>query len=63
MIEVHREEHQAVAEALASGDLTLHEQLLAKLRARYDEAVAFGITNNCEQTLKAAKRYQAISGY
>jgi hypothetical protein len=34
--------------------------LLAKLRERYDEAVAFGIS---EQAVKAAKRHRAVSGY
>jgi transposase len=104
VIEILREAHQAVEEALARGDPALEEQLLAKLRERYDEAVAFGVThnrhrdwhdgnhpgyslgcwlrdykeqvwlfttqlhvewtNNCsEQTVKAAKRHQAVSGY
>ena len=40
------EAHQAVAEALARGDAVLDAELLAKLRERYDEAVAFGITYN-----------------
>ena len=46
VIEVLREAHQAVAEALARGDPALDAELLAKLRERYDEAVAFGITHN-----------------
>ena len=46
VIEILREAHQAVDDALARGDPALDEQLLAKLRERYDEAVAFGITHN-----------------
>ena len=46
VIEILREAHQAVEEALARGDPALDEQLLARLRERYDEAVAFGITHN-----------------
>jgi hypothetical protein len=46
VIEILREAHQAVEDALARGDPVLDEQLLAKLRARYDEAAAFGITHN-----------------
>ncbi len=46
VIEILREAHQAVQDALARGDPVLDEQLLAKLRERYDEAVAFGITHN-----------------
>ena len=38
--------HQAVEEALARGDPALDAELLAKLRQRYDQAVAFGITHN-----------------
>ncbi len=40
--------HAGLAEqdALARGDPALDGQLLAKLRERYDEAVAFGITHN-----------------
>jgi transposase len=46
VIDVLREAHQAVEEALARGDPALDAQLLAKLRKRYDEAAAFGITHN-----------------
>ena len=46
IIDVLREAHQAVQEALARGDPALDAELLAKLRERYDEAVAFGITHN-----------------
>jgi hypothetical protein len=46
VIDILREAHQAVEEALARGDPVLDEQLLAKLRERYDEATAFGITHN-----------------
>ena len=46
VIEILREAHRAVQDALARGDPVLDEQLLAKLRERYDEAVAFGITHN-----------------
>lgn len=46
VIEILREAHQAVGDALARGDPAVDAQLLAKLRARYDEAVAFGITHN-----------------
>jgi hypothetical protein len=46
VIDILREAHQAVEEAMARGDPALDEQLLAKLRERYDEAVAFGITHN-----------------
>jgi Transposase IS66 family len=46
VIEILREAHRAVEDALARGDPALDEQLLAKLRERYDEAVAFGITHN-----------------
>jgi len=35
-----------VEEALARGDPALDAELLAKLRERYDEAAAFGITHN-----------------
>jgi Transposase IS66 family len=46
VIEVLREARQAVDDALARGDPALDGQLLAKLRERYDQAVAFGITHN-----------------
>jgi hypothetical protein len=46
VIDVLREAHQAVEEARARGDPALDAELLAKLRQRYDEAVAFGITHN-----------------
>ena len=46
VIDVLREAHQAVEAALARGDPALDGQLLDKLRERYDEAVAFGITHN-----------------
>lgn len=45
VIEVLREAHKAVEDALASGDPALDAEPLAKLRQRYDEAVAFGITH------------------
>ena len=46
VIGILREAHQAVGEALARGDPALDAELLAKLRQRYDEAAAFGITHN-----------------
>ena len=46
VIGILREAHQAVVEALARGDPALDADLLAKLRQRYDEAAAFGITHN-----------------
>ena len=46
VIEILREAHQAVDDALARGDPALDEQLLARLRERYDEAVAFDIIHN-----------------
>jgi transposase len=46
VIEILREAHQAVEKALARGDPAVDAELLAKLRERYDEAVAFGITHN-----------------
>jgi Transposase IS66 family len=46
VIDVLREAHQAVEEALARGDPALDAELLAKLRGRYDQAAAFGITHN-----------------
>ena len=42
VIEILRAAHQAVDDALARGDPALDEQLLAKLRERYDEAIALG---------------------
>ena len=46
MIEILREAHQVTAEARARGEPAADAELLAKLRQRYDEAVAFGITHN-----------------
>jgi transposase len=46
VIDVLREAHQAVEDALARGDPAVDAEPLAKLRRRYDEAVAFGITHN-----------------
>jgi hypothetical protein len=46
VIDVLREAHQAVEEALARGDPALDAEVLAKLRSRYDEAVEFGIIHN-----------------
>jgi len=46
VIEVLREAHQAIEDALARGDPTLDAELLAKLRQRYDESAQFGITHN-----------------
>ena len=46
VIEILREAHQATAEARARGEPAADAELLAKLRQRYDEAVAFGITHN-----------------
>ena len=46
VIDILREAHQAAEDALARGDPTLDAELLAKLRQRYDEAAAFGITYN-----------------
>ena len=46
VIDVLREAHQAVEEALARGDPAPDAELLAKLRQRYDEAAAFGVTHN-----------------
>jgi transposase len=60
------EAHQAVEAARARGDTTLDPEALAKLRQRYDEAAAFGITHNRlrdRDGAKAAKRHQAVSGY
>ena len=41
-----REAHQAVEEARARGSTALGAELLDKLRERYDDAAAFGITHN-----------------
>jgi hypothetical protein len=46
IIVILREAHQAVEEALARGDPALGAELPAKLRERYDDSVAFGITHN-----------------
>jgi hypothetical protein len=46
VIEVLREAHQATAEARAGGKPEADAELLATLRQRYGEAVAFGITHN-----------------
>jgi hypothetical protein len=46
VIEILREAHQAVEEARARGSTALNAELLDKLRQRYDEAAAFGITHN-----------------
>ena len=46
MISILREAHQAVEEARARGDTALDPEQLAKLRQRYHEAAAFGITHN-----------------
>jgi transposase len=46
VIEILREAHEATAEARARGEPAADAELLAKLRQRYDQAVAFGITHN-----------------
>ena len=46
IIAILREAHQAVEQARARGDTALDAEVLDKLRQRYDEAVAFGITHN-----------------
>jgi hypothetical protein len=46
IITILREAHQAVETARASGGTALDGELLDKLRQRYDEAAAFGITHN-----------------
>jgi hypothetical protein len=46
VIDILREAHQAVQDARARGDPALDAELLDKLRQRYDEAAAFGITHN-----------------
>jgi len=46
VISILREAHQAVEQARARGDTALGPEMLDKLRHRYDEAAAFGITHN-----------------
>ena len=46
VIAILREAHQATAEARARGEPAADADLLAKLRQRYDEAAAFGISHN-----------------
>jgi hypothetical protein len=46
VIEILREARQATAEVRASGEPAADAELPAKLRQRYDEAVAFGITHD-----------------
>jgi transposase len=46
VIEILREAHRLTEEARARGEPGADTELLAKLRERYDEAVAFGITHN-----------------
>jgi hypothetical protein len=46
VISILREAQQAVEEARARGDTALDPEQLEKLRQRYDEAAAFGITHN-----------------
>jgi transposase IS66 family protein len=46
IIAILREAHQAVQDARARGSTALDADLLDKLRQRYDEAAAFGITHN-----------------
>jgi hypothetical protein len=46
VIEILREAHEATGEARARGEPAADAELLAKLRQRYDEAVASGITHN-----------------
>jgi transposase len=46
VIGILRQAHQAVEEARARGDTALDPGQLEKLRRRYDEAAAFGITRN-----------------
>ena len=46
VIDILREAHQGVEEALARGDPAPDAELVAKLRERYDEAAAFGINHN-----------------
>jgi transposase IS66 family protein len=46
VISILREAHQAVEEARARGDTALDPEQLEKLRQRYGEAAAFGVTHN-----------------
>jgi hypothetical protein len=46
VISILREAHQAVEEARARGDTAPDPEQLEKLRQRYDEAAAFGVTHN-----------------
>jgi Transposase IS66 family len=46
IIAILREAHQAVGQARARGSTALDPEVLDKLRQRYDEAAAFGITHN-----------------
>ncbi len=46
VIAILREAHQAVQDARARGSTALDADLLDRLRERYDEAAAFGITHN-----------------
>jgi transposase len=46
IITILREAHQTVARARARGSTALDPETLDKLRQRYDEAAAFGITHN-----------------
>jgi Transposase IS66 family len=46
VIAILREAHQAVEDARSRGQPAIDKELLAKLRQRYDEAVAFGIIHN-----------------
>jgi transposase IS66 family protein len=46
IIAILREAHRAVEDARARGSTALDAEILDKLRQRYDEAAAFGITHN-----------------
>jgi hypothetical protein len=46
VIEILREAHEATGQARARGEPAADADLLARLRQRYDEAAAFGITHN-----------------
>jgi transposase len=46
VIAILREAHQSAGEARARGDTSIDQELLEKLRERYDEAAAFGVTHN-----------------